>query len=205
MTDLSSFGIPLEKRITSSMMYGLKPSAPTSRSYRLSLAPQNKSTFVPGDQVIFEIPTGRGKNVYLDQSQCYYKFGVQVGTAAASPVGGAGIYIDNTAYSFINQQYIYNGGTQLEFINQYGQLANYLIDNTMSKSQKAGMSSMIGCNAYNNLVVTTAGAAAATTGGVVTYGGGITSGITQTEGDRSGQSLANTSYNSYGCFYWTSI
>jgi hypothetical protein len=186
MTDTSQYPIPLSKAVPSKMQYGLNPSAPTSRSYRTSIAPQNGSTFSPQSQVILEIPTGRGKNMYLDQSQCYYKFSVQVSTTAASSVGGAGVYVDNSANSFIAQQYVYNGGNQLEFINQYGQLANYLIDNTMSKSQKAGMAGMIGANSYTNL-------ACVATNAAVSYGGSAsTSIINQIEGDRSGMSLAGT-------------
>ena len=73
MTDTSNFQVPLGKSLTSDMMYGLKPSAPKSRSYRMNIPAMNKSTFVGGDQVIFEIPSGR-RGTYLDQSQCYYKF-----------------------------------------------------------------------------------------------------------------------------------
>jgi len=99
MTDTSGLEIPLRKSLTSDMMYGLKPSAPKSRSYRLSLAPLNKSVYTSNDQIIFEAPTGR-KGTYLDQTQSYLKFGVQVSSTAASGQGGSGVYLDNTAYSF---------------------------------------------------------------------------------------------------------
>ena len=103
----------------------------------------------------------------------------------ACPAGGNGVYFDNSAYSLFQILSTNQGSTNLEYINQYGQLCNYIIDNTMSKSQKAGMSSMIGCNAYNNMLSAPANAAAPA------YGGSAAAGmIYQTEGDRSGQSIA---------------
>jgi hypothetical protein len=116
----------------------------------MNLPPINGSTFTAQTQPIFEIPTGR-KNTFLDTSQSYLKFGIQVQTTAACAQGGSGVYIDNSAYSFVNQMTTYHGGNLLEFINEYGQLANYLLDNTLSKSQKAGLSSMILCNPQNNI------------------------------------------------------
>ena len=202
MTDTSNFQIPLGKSLTSDMQYGLKPSCPKSRSYRMNLPAMNKSVFVGGDQVIFEIPTGR-KGTYLDQSQSYYKFSVQCSSTAAAAQGGAGIYLDNTAYSFLQRQDIYHSSNLLETQNEVGQMANFLIDNTLSQSQKAGLSSMIGSNPINSFA---SGAAAATTaytynpygfvsGSTLTAAAAGTSGTVQvqTAGDRSGLSLASVS------------
>ena len=87
MTDTSGLQIPLSKSLTSDMLYALKPSAPRSRSYRLSLPPLNKSIFTSNDQIIFEIQTGR-KGTYLDQTQSYLKFGVQCSSTTAVPQQG---------------------------------------------------------------------------------------------------------------------
>jgi hypothetical protein len=59
MSDPSAINLPVSTALTSDMLLGLKPSAPKSRSYRISIAPVNKSVFNPSDQVIFELPTGR--------------------------------------------------------------------------------------------------------------------------------------------------
>jgi hypothetical protein len=177
-------------------MYGLKPSAPKSRSYRLSLPPLNKSVFTANDQIIFEIPTGR-KGAYLDQTQSYLKFGAQcqTGTAACSQ-GGSGVYLDNTAYSFFQRQDIYHSSNLLESQNEVGQLANFLIDCTLSQSQKAGLSAMIGCNPH--FTFSTASPALSTiylsnpygyVSGTPSLTGTL---LTQTPGDRSGLSLATT-------------
>ncbi len=76
MSDPTAFNLPLDQAVTSDMMIGLKPSAPRSRSYRISQPPLNASTFAPGSQCIIELPTGR-KGTWLDQSQSYLKFAVQ--------------------------------------------------------------------------------------------------------------------------------
>ena len=194
MTDTTGLQVPLNKSLTSDMMLGLKPAAPKSRSYRMSLPPLNKSVFTATDQIIFEIPTGR-KGTWLDQSQSYLKFGVQCQSTGAGYTQGAnGVYLDNTAYSFFLRQDIYHAGTLLETQNEVGQLANFLLDNTLSSSQKAGLSSMIGCNPHS--VYSTNVAIAATQYAANPYayipGTPSTTGVllTQSPGDRSGLSLA---------------
>lgn len=181
MSDSSQINIPNSIALTSDVMYTLKPSAPRSRAYRLSVAPLNKNTFIAGDQCIIEIPTGR-KNTYYDPSQSYLKFTVQCATnvaSAANTPGSTGVYIENTAYSFWQRLDVYNSSNLLETINEYGQLANTLIDTSLTQSDKAGLSSLIGCNNLTSVISAAAGTAST---------------ILQTPGDRSGLQLAtNTS------------
>jgi hypothetical protein len=178
MSDPSAINIPVNTALTSDLLYGLKPSAPKSRSYRISIAPLNKNVFAPLDQCIFEIPTGR-PGTYLDNSETYLKFSVQCASTAGSAVGGSGVYLENSAYSFFQRIDTYHSANLLESINEYGQLANFIIDTSLTKSDKEGLSSMIGTNSSNTFVNT--GAAYAQ------YG---SSTITQSAGDRSGMSLA---------------
>jgi hypothetical protein len=178
MSDPSAIQLPVSQALTSDMLLGLKPSAPKSRSYRISVPPLNKNVFAPGDQMIFELPTGR-KGTWLDQSQSYIKFSVQVAATGATAVGGTGVYLDNTAYSFIQRLDIYNSSNLLETINEYGQLANFLLDTGLTQSDKVGLSPMIGSNSYNYL--TSPAGAYAQFANVATV---------QVPGDRSGQSLA---------------
>ena len=151
MSDPSAIQLPVSQALTSDMLLGLKPSAPKSRSYRLNVAPLNKSVFTGSDQMIFEIPCGR-KGTWLDQTQSYLKFSVQCAATAAcaANVNAAGvysgIYIDNSAYSFLQRLDIYHSSNLLETQNEYGQLANFLIDTSLTQSDKAGLSSMIGTN-----------------------------------------------------------
>ena len=148
MSDPSALHIPVHQALTSDMLLGLKPSAPKSRSYRISIAPLNKSVFSPGDQIIFELPTGR-KGTWLDQSQSFLKFSVQFAATAATAVGSTGIYLDNSAYSFIQRMDIYHSSNLLETVNEYGQLANFLMDTSLTISDKAGLSTLLGTNPYS--------------------------------------------------------
>lgn len=148
MSDPSAIQIPVNQALTSDMLLGLKPSAPKSRTYRVNVAPLNKNMFYPGDQMIFELPTGR-KGSWLDTSMSYVKFSVQfAATAAIAQPGGSGIYLDNSAYSFFQRLDVYNGSNLLESINEYGQLANFLLDTSLSFSDKASLSPLIGTNAF---------------------------------------------------------
>lgn len=183
MSDPSALNIPINQALTSDMLLGLKPCAPKSRSYRISIAPINKSVFSPNDQIIFELPTGR-KGTWLDQSQSYLKFSVQFASTAATTGGGSGIYLDNSAYSFLQRCDIYNSSYLLETQNEIGQLANFLMDTSLTQSDKAGLSSLIGTNALitNYVSLTTNAGAAYTQNAVVT---GIPTTL-QFPGDRSG-------------------
>jgi hypothetical protein len=183
--DLAS-SLPIHQSLTSDMQLGMKTTAPKSRSYRVSITPSNKSVFVPLDQMIFDIPTGR-HGTWLDQSQSYLKFSVQfastaaVNQATASSGVSTGIWIDNSAYSFIQRLDVYQGSNQLETIGQYGELCNYLLDQQLSQADKAGLSAMLGTNPYSYSVNT--GATYAQYGGVVNV---------VSAGDRSGLPVAST-------------
>jgi hypothetical protein len=150
MSDPSAIQLPVNQALTSDMLLGLKPSAPKSRSYRISVAPLNKNVFQPGDQMIFELPTGR-RGTWLDQTQSYIKFSVQCSSAAAAQAlaGGSGVHTENSAYSFIQRLDIYNSSNLLETINEYGQLANFLMDCSLTQSDKAGLSPLLGTNPNN--------------------------------------------------------
>ena len=178
MSDPSAIQLPVNQALTSDMLLGLKPSAPKSRSYRISVAPLNKNVFQPGDQVIFELPTGR-RGTWLDQTQSYLKFSVQATTTAACTVGTGGVYFDNSAYSVIQRLDIYNSSNLLETINEYGQLANFLMDTSLTMSDKAGLSGLLGTNGSSVSMSTGAVAAA-----------GVAVAQVQQAGDRSGLSIA---------------
>lgn len=180
MSDPSAMNIPVHTALTSDMLYGLKPSAPKSRSYRISVAPMNKNIFTPGDQMVFELPVGR-RGTYLDQSQSFLKFSVQCSSTAACAVGGNGIYTDNTAYSFIQRLDVWNSSNLLETLNEYGQLCSFLIDTSLSQSDKAGLSTMIGCNG-TSVNMNGTGAALAQYASTTAV---------QVPGDRSGFSMAS--------------
>lgn len=202
MSDPSALNIPISQALTSDMLLGLKPCAPKSRSYRISIAPINKSTFTGGDQMIFELPTSR-KGTWLDQSQSYLKFTVQFQSTSAAASGANGIYIDNTAYSFFQRLDVLHGSNQLESINEYGQLCNFLIDTSLTQSDKAGLSTLIGCNGVNT-IYNSITASAAILGGAGTVFTGTSSQV-QVAGDRSGFSPASTTSFSTAVGYTFSL
>ena len=182
MTDLSAMQIPTHTALSDTFVLGLKPATPAMRSYRQNIAPQNKATFVGGDQVIFEIPTGK-RNTFLDQTQTYLKFTANFVASAACttiPASGTqlpinGIYLDNSAYSFIQRLDVLHASNVLEQINEYGQIANLLLDTQLTMSDKSGLSSMLGTNPFN---ITTQELGAFSQFGTVVP--------LQTPGDRSG-------------------
>ena len=108
MSDSSSLNLPVSTGMSSDFLLGLKTAAPKSKSNRISISPLNKSVFRGGDQIILEIPTGR-RGTWLDQSQSFLKFSIQCQATAATAVGGSGIYLDNTAYSFISRFDLFHG------------------------------------------------------------------------------------------------
>ena len=191
MSDPSQINVPISVGITSDMMLGLKPAAPRSRSYRLSVAPLNQSTFLANQQIVFELPTGR-KGTWLDQSQTYLKFSMKCSSnTARSEDTQNGVRIENTAYSFFQRLDIYHSSNLLEQISEYGQLANMLLDVQLSQSEKAGLSPMIGSNSQTYSVINVATPANYTQGTTTTFSGGYV-----TPGDRSGQSIAtDTSFD----------
>ena len=155
MTDPSAIQVPTHQALTSDMLLGLKPSCPKSRVFRINCPSINKSLFNPADQMIFEIPTGR-KGTWLDPSQTYLKFSVQCASTASTSSGvpSTGVYTDNSAYSFIQRCTVYNSSNILEDINEYGQLANFLLDTALTKSDKAGLSPILGTNPIDQLYIT---------------------------------------------------
>ena len=191
MSDPTALNVPIPGyAMTSDAQYGLKPAAPKSRSYRVSVSPINKSVFVGGDQIVWEIPTGR-RGTFLDTSQSFLKFSVQFQAAGNVVPGFTGIYLENSAYCFFQRFDCYSGSNLLESINEYSQLANFLLDTSLNASDKAGLSSLIGTNdkSYSVSTVPAITQALVTAGIAATP---ITTSIFQYPGDRSGMSCAAT-------------
>jgi len=153
MSDPSAIQIPISTAVSSDLLLGLKSSAVKSRSYRISIPPINKSSFVGQDMIVWELPTGR-RGTFYDASQSYLKFSVSVQTTADSAQGGSGVYLDNSAYSFLQRLDVYNGSNLLEQISNYGDLCNALIDTSLTMSDKASLSALIGTNDKNVFVNT---------------------------------------------------
>ena len=139
--------------------------------------------------MIIELPTSR-RGCFYDQSQSFLKFTVKFKTNAACPSGANGIYLDNSAYSFFTRLDVLHGSNTLESISEYGELANFLIDSSLTQSDKAGLSTLIGCNGLNTIYNSLTVPAAFNTITATTITG--TSSQVQVAGDRSGFSPAGT-------------
>ena len=71
MSEPNAINLPIPIGCSNDLILGLKPSAPRSRTQRVTIPSMNKSTFNPQDTIIFEIGSGK-KGSYLDQSQSFF-------------------------------------------------------------------------------------------------------------------------------------
>lgn len=131
-----------DQRATDALLYSMKPSAVSSRSYRDSIQPINGSTHASGSTVKINIPAGR-KGTYLDTSQSYLKFAItnqSTGTNKELTLGGSG------AWCFIQRIDVYHGSNLLESINEYGRLHQALYDMGMNAVDSSSAGSFEGAN-----------------------------------------------------------
>ena len=171
----SAMGLP------SALKYDLPPSmSDTARSYSVNVAPDGITQVVGAvgnisfaanavtqsqfsSQVVsFTIPSGMSDSVFLDCMNTTVSFTLTytVGTAA-SVTGGVCKLLSNAA-SWFDTLVLYSNNTPLETINQYGLLQNFLLQNTVSLSERVGgVSICMGSdvNSANGIDLPTAAAA----------------------------------------------
>lgn len=148
----SSIGLPR------SLNYDMPPSASDScRSYSVNLAPDgitqvlapppptnffvanNVATFPFNSQIIsFSIPSGNSNSVFLDPTHTTLSFTLTYNVSTASATTAGVTRLISSAASFFDQMVLYSNNTPLEQVNQYGLLQNFLLQNTVSLSQRAG-------------------------------------------------------------------
>jgi len=138
MTD-SSILLPNTQAVTSDCLYNLKPSAVRSRSYRASIPPTNKSSFVPGDTMIFYVPGGR-RNTYLDTAQSYIRYTIKNNDTSYSAT------FDGSGACVLNRLDAFHGSNLLETIQQYNAVYNYILDVQTNAASRIGMSAAYGFN-----------------------------------------------------------
>jgi len=152
--EYSPIGLPV------SLKYDLPPSVSDScRSYSVNVNPNGITTltgpalpatcFVANStanfgsftqQVIgFDIPCGNSDSVFLDPHSTTLSFTLTYPCTVAS-VGGTGTTLNlvGSGASFFDQLTLYSNNVPLETINNYGLLQNFLLNNTVSKSERAG-------------------------------------------------------------------
>jgi len=146
----SSIGLPR------SLNYDMPPSASDScRSYSVNLAPDGLTSVASPPQnlftanqalqgqfnsqiISFSIPSGNSNSVFLDPSHTTLSFSLTYNVSTASSATGPIVRLLSSAASFFDQLVLYSNNTPLEQVNQYGLLQNYLLQNTVSASQRVG-------------------------------------------------------------------
>jgi hypothetical protein len=154
----SSIGLP------KSMDYNLPPSASDScRSYSVNLAPDGITTVSAPSQnlfvanqalqgqfnsqiISFSIPSGNSNSVFLDPTHTTLSFSLTYQITTASSATGPIVKLLSSASSFWDSLVLYSNNTPLEQINQYGLLQHFLLQNTVSYSQRTGGISQMGCD-----------------------------------------------------------
>ena len=146
----SSIGLPR------SLNYDMPPSASDScRSYSINLSPDGitqvqaptQNLFVANQavqgqfnsQVVsFSIPSGNSNSVFLDPTHTTLSFSLTYNISTASSATAPIVKLLSSAASFFDQLVLYSNNTPLEQVNQYALLQNFLLQNSVSSSQRIG-------------------------------------------------------------------
>lgn len=104
-------------------------------------------------QVIsFTIPSGMSESVFMDPTSTTLSFSLTYRnttsfTAPTAEPNSRVLQLIGGAYAFIDQLVVYSNNVPIETINQYGLLQNYLLNNTVSMSERqGGLSISCGCD-----------------------------------------------------------
>jgi len=123
----------------------IKRRAMASRSYRVRIAPSNKTSFNPGETIFLDLPSNLS-GTFMDMTQTYIRFKVTYTKATAGNVA-----LDKCgAYGFMQRVAAVTSGQQIYDLNNYNVLVAALMDTDASNDWKG--------NAGNILVGTTASA-----------------------------------------------
>jgi len=165
--EYSPIGLPV------SLKYDLPPSVSDScRSYSVNVSPNGITTltgpalpatpFVANStanfgsftqQVIgFDIPCGNSDSVFLDPQSTTLSFTLTY-TVSVAAVGGVATVLNlvGSGASFFDTLTLYSNNVPLETINMYGLLQNFLLNNTVSESERyGGISICMGTDTNSN-------------------------------------------------------
>jgi len=132
--------------------------------------------------MIFQIPCSRART-YLDPQNSYLKICIQNNDTNNT------LFLDHSAYCFINQLSIFNSSNLIEQISAYNVLMNGLIDFQFNQSNSLGYSALIGTapSISENVYLTISGSVLSTQNAGTNIGA-ITSSLNSC---RAGQSLAS--------------
>lgn len=128
----------------------IKRRAMASRSYRVRIAPSNKTSFGPGETIFLDLPSNLS-GTFMDMTQTYIRMKVTYTNTSTGAGAGAvaKIALDKPgAYGFVQRVACITSGQQVFDLNNYNVLVGALMDTDASNDWKA--------NAGNVLVGTTA-------------------------------------------------
>ena len=168
----SAIGLP------NTVDYKLAPSlAESARSYSVNVSPDGVTQVTGPNQsltyaavtavqnqfnsqvISFTLPSGMSDSVFMDPVCTTVSFSLIYTVSTAPAVTGGATYLLGSAASFIDQLQVYSNNVPIESINQYGLLQNFLLQNTVSSSERVGgLSVSMGCdtNSLQGLDIPTA-------------------------------------------------
>ena len=122
--------------------FQLPASLPAAKTFEIRVQPVNQQSFTAGNVLQFDIPCEKSGQ-YLDPTTTYIRFKVtytHTGTA-----GTNFSYLLGSGYSYFNKFEVYgNNSVTLETINEYGLLANTLLQTQLNGADKYGLSASMG-------------------------------------------------------------
>jgi len=128
--------------------FQLPASLPAAKTFEIRVQPCNQQTFTPGQVIQFDLPCSK-IGQYVDPSTTYIRFKVtytHTGTA-----GTNFSYLLGSGYSYFNKYEVYgNNSVTLDTINEYGLLANTLLQTQLNGADKLGLTASMGFNQINN-------------------------------------------------------
>ena len=158
--------------LSANLDYKLPPSmADNSRMYSVSIAPDGLTSVSTNtaaswlsatagngltnqfnsQMITFTIPSGSSRSVYLDTKETYLSFRLIINTTVAPAPAGTIACLMSSAQSFFDQLNLVSNNVPIETINQYGILANMLLNSTVSYSEKVGaIGTGMGCDSNSS-------------------------------------------------------
>lgn len=112
-------------------------SAPFPSTFALN-STFTQASFGGGQQISFTIPSGQGRNQFLSPWDTTLSFSVSYTPSTASSVTGGNLNLVGSAASFFESLTLYSNNVPIEQIGSYGALQNFLLQNTVSSSERLG-------------------------------------------------------------------
>ncbi len=97
-----------------------------------------QSSFGGGQTISFSLPCGMGRNTFLSPWDTTLSFSVSYTPSVASNVTAGLLNLVGSAASFFENLTLFSNNVPIEQIGSYGPLQNFLLQNTVSNSERLG-------------------------------------------------------------------